>query len=289
MRKAKSILPVIFLSILMMEAVSFASSGATLYLPLILKPFSRPGFGVLETSHGTIVYQEGVALTAAQEVGTGFEEAYQVVGQDLSYPEGKPRLYVYRSLDDLLNDLINTWHYPEWFRTIQAIPRMNKDYEAWIPPNMAGWFIGHEYSHRIIEKIAGLNSQTKYKWFDEGLAEHEGLRTWAVRSPLEAETTRQNYWNQVKTGFQAGRWISLQALTTESQWTAQMATPNKDWIYLEAAVVVDYLITQKGISQANAVLIKVGSGTPFADAFQQVFGQTVDQFEAEFIAYLISH
>ncbi len=89
MRKAKSILPVIFLSILMMEAVSFSSSGPPLYLPLILKPFSRPGFGVLETSHGTIVYQEGVTLTSAQEVATGFEEAYQVVGQDLGYPDTK--------------------------------------------------------------------------------------------------------------------------------------------------------------------------------------------------------
>jgi hypothetical protein len=288
LKKTKSILLVFFVSILMTEAVSFSSYGAPIYLPMILKPFSRPGFGVLETSHGTIVYQEGVALTAAQEVGTGFEEAYQVVGQDLGYPEAKPRLYVYRSLDDLLNDLINTWHYPEWFRTYQAIPRMNRNYEAWIPPEMEVWFIGHEYSHRIIEKIAGLNSQTNYKWFDEGLAEHEGLRTWAVRSPLEAETARQNYWNYVKTGFQAGQWIPLQALTTESQWMAQMETPNKDRIYVEAAVVVDYLITQKGMSQAKAVLIKVGSGTSFADAFQQVFGQTVDQFEAEFIAYLIS-
>ncbi|HSO72511.1 MAG TPA: hypothetical protein VLR91_07680, partial [Thermodesulfobacteriota bacterium] len=120
-------------------------------------------------------------------------------------------------------------------------------------------------------------------------AEHEGLRTWAVRSPLEAETARQNGWTQVKTGFQSGQWIYLQALTTESRWTAQMSTPNKDWICLEATVVVDYLITQKGMSRVKAVLIKVGSGTPFADAFQQVFSLTVDQFEAEFIAYLISH
>ena len=65
----------------LMEAVSFSFSGSTLYLPLILKPFSRPGFGVLETGHGTIVYQEDVTLTAAQEVGAGFEEAYQVVGR----------------------------------------------------------------------------------------------------------------------------------------------------------------------------------------------------------------
>ena len=260
-----------------------------LFLPMITKPFSRPGFGVLETSHGTIVYQEGVALTTAQEVGASFEEAYESVGQDLGYPEVRPRIYVYRSLDDLLNDLIDTWHYSEWLRTYRVIPRMNKNYEAWIPPNMAAWFLCHEYSHRIIEKVAGLNSQAKYKWFDEGLAQHEGVRTWAVRSPLEAETARQNYWDSVKTGFQAGQWISLQALTTESQWTAQMETPNKDWIYVEATVVVDYLITQKGMSQAKAVLIKVGSGTPFADAFQQVFGQTVDQLEAEFIAYLVSH
>ena len=81
MRKAKSLLPVIFLSILMMDAVSFASFGASLYLPLILKPFSLPGFGVLETSHSLIVYQEGVTLSAAQEVGEGFEDAYQVVGR----------------------------------------------------------------------------------------------------------------------------------------------------------------------------------------------------------------
>ena len=64
MRKAKSLLSIFFVSILMMEGVLFSSYGAPIYLPLILKPFSRPGFGVLETSHGTIVYQEGVALTS---------------------------------------------------------------------------------------------------------------------------------------------------------------------------------------------------------------------------------
>ena len=67
-----------------------------------------------------------------------------------------------------------------------------------------------------------------------------------------------------------------------------MSTPNKDWIYLESAVALDYLITQKGLTQVKSVLIKVGSGTPFADAFQQVLGLTVDQFEAAFTASLIS-
>jgi len=89
LRKAKRLLTFFFVSILMMEAFSFSSYGAPIYLPLILKPFSRPGFGVLETSHGTIVYQEGVPLTRAQEVGTGFEDAYQVVGEDLGYPDTK--------------------------------------------------------------------------------------------------------------------------------------------------------------------------------------------------------
>ena len=77
--------------------------------------------------------------------------------------------------------------------TYQAIPQMNTNYEAWIPPNVGVWFIGDEYSHRIIEKVAGLNSQTTYKWFDEGLAEHAGLRTWAVQLTARGGTNQTKW------------------------------------------------------------------------------------------------
>ena len=281
----KAILLVAFL--LGWSSLCFPSS--TIYLPLVLKDYPRPGFSILLTAHGDIIYQNGVSLVRAQEVGDGFEDAFQVVGTDLGFPAVRPRLYVYKSRDDLYNDLINTWHYPEWFRTYQVFPRMNANYEAWIPPDEDVWFIGHEYSHRIIEQVAGLNSQMNYKWFDEGLAEQEGYRAKAVRFPAAAEASRQNGWSYAKTGYLEKMWINLHDLTTESQWAAHLADPIPDWIYIEAAIAMDYLVMQKGMNSVKTVLVKIGQGTPFATAFQEVFSQTVDQFEAEFLAYLSTH
>lgn len=98
------------------------------------------------------------------------------------------RTNFYNSENGLFQDLIDTWGFSsEWVKTYRAVPRMNPEYVEWLPP-YANWrYIAHEYTHRIIEQIAGLGSQTKYKWFDEWLADYEGLKVLAIKSPQTAE------------------------------------------------------------------------------------------------------
>jgi hypothetical protein len=123
-------------------------------------PQDSRGFSIVETEHATVLAEPGVGYNSEREVGQLFELGYQIVSEDLGTAVKRPSLYVYVSEQLMYQDLIKRWGYPEWVRTVHTIPRMHRDYIEWIPPlqrrDVA--FITHEYSHRIIEQIAGLNS-----------------------------------------------------------------------------------------------------------------------------------
>ncbi len=246
----------------------------------------RPGFGIFDSSHTTVYFQDGVPSQRVLEIGTFFDVAHAIVGTDLAYPNIRPRIYVYRSMEDLSNDLVDYWGYPEWIRTYRVIPRMNADYEMWVPPGRGADFIGHEYSHRIIEQIAGLNSQVNYKWFDEGLATEEGIRTLSSISPADAASLRSYYRKATKEALQSGTYISLNQLTTEAQWQQWMQTPYVHYIYYQTAAAMEYMVTGVGMPVMQSMLIQIGQGNPFSVAFETVSGKSIDQFEAEFLAWL---
>lgn len=245
------------------------------------------GFSIWETEHATIFAQPGVGDTRTQEVGKAFEIAYRVVSQDLGVAEIKSALYVYQSYDDLLQDLVTTWKYSEWFKTFRAIPRMNRDYVMWVPPLPRGdaSFIGHEYSHRIIEQIAGINSQIHYKWFDEGIAEYAGLASLAQQSPEQAQARSTERIEIVINAQKNGRLYRLKELTTEEQF-AKAIERDAMLAYSQSALAVDYLIHQRGMTKIKNVLSMIGAGSPFADAFQKTHGSTIDDFENDFLIYV---
>jgi len=248
----------------------------------------RPGFGVFEATYATLYFQAGLPSQRVVEIGTFFDTAHAIVGTDLAYPNVRPRIYAYRSMEDLSNDLVEYWGYPEWIRTYRVIPRMNADYEMWVPPGVGADFIGHEYSHRIIEQIAGLNSQVNYKWFDEGLATEEGVRTLSHISPSDAAPLRAYYRKAAKEALRAGTYIPLNQLTTDAQWVYWMQGPNVYYIYYQTAAVMEYLVNGFGMPTVQSILIQIGQGSPFSVAFETVSGKSVDQFEAEFLAWLPS-
>lgn len=246
----------------------------------------RPGFGVLKTAHATIYFQKGLSSQRVTEIGSAFEKAYKIIGRDLAFPAVRPRIYAYQSMNDLSNDLVDYWGYPEWIRTYRVIPRMNSNYEMWVPPDRGADFIGHEYCHRIIEQIAGVNSQVKYKWFDEGLATEEGVRTLSSISPAKAAAVRNYYRHETKKAKLAGSYIPLSKLTTEAQWQYWIKGPRVFYIYYQTAAAMEYLVSQSGMRAIKSVLIQIKQGKPFSSAFRTGIGKSIDQFESEFLAWL---
>ncbi|MBI5649300.1 MAG: hypothetical protein HZC40_02455 [Chloroflexi bacterium] len=255
-------------------------------IPIIARKDER-GFSILETAHAIIFAQPGISDNRAQDVGKQFEIAYQIIATDLAPAEQRPHLYVYRSEDELFQDLTTTWKYDTWFTIARAYPRMNRDYIAWIPPLPRGdiAFITHEYTHRIIEQIAGINSQINYKWFDEGLAEYAGLQALAQQSAGEAQAKRQEQIDLVARAQKTNALIRFRELTTEDQFRKMI---ERDWrlAYAQSSVAVDYLIAQFGIAQIKNVLGVIRTGSGFPDAFQKVYGFTVDEFEKRFFEHI---
>jgi hypothetical protein len=53
------------------------------------------------------------------------------------------------------------------------------------------------------------------------------------------------------------------------------------------AMAMDFLISRRGLAPVKNVLSQVGQGVAFSDAFQKVYGLTLDAFENEFLAYVV--
>jgi len=283
MRALKAVL---FAMILLLQGVPVLAEFPGPSISIDAELDQRTGFGVFEATYSTVYFQDGVPSQRVTEIGSYFDVAHGVVGVDLAYPNIRPRIYAYRSMEDLSNDLVEYWGYPEWIRTYRVIPRMNAGYEMWVPPGLGADFIGHEYSHRVIEQIAGLNSQVNYKWFDEGLATEEGVRTLSHISPNDAAPLRAYYRKATKEALQAGTYIPLNQLTTEAQWQYWMQGPNIYYIYYQTAAAMEYMANGFGMPTIQSILIQIGQGNPFPVAFETVLGKSVDQFEAEFLAWL---
>jgi hypothetical protein len=249
-----------------------------------------PKFSVVETAYATVRSEPGVNDSDSRQVGLFFEIGYGIVGEDLGYAAKRPQLYVYLSEQRMYQDLIQRWHYPEWVRKVHTIPRMHHDYIEWIPPKQHQdiAFITHEYSHRIIEQIAGVNSQVKFKWFDEGLAEYEGQKALAKPFPASAESQKETRLRMLANASASHTLIPLSRIATEMQWAAQIERGSQ-LAYIEAWGAVDYLISQHGVVEVIKVLTQIGTGKRFAEAFQETYGFSVDQFEASFRMSLLDY
>ena len=244
-------------------------------------------FQILETDHATVHSEPGVSQEDSREVGILFENGYRVVGGDLGYPAKRPQLYVYASEQRMYEDLLTRWGYPTWVREVHTVPRMHRDYIEWIPPGQHQdiAFITHEYSHRIIEQLAGLNSQINFKWLDEGLAEYEGQEALAQLFPAAAHSKAEARQRLLAGSSASGTLIPFFEMTTERQWDEQIQHGSQ-LAYPEAWAALDYLVGRYGMARVKGVLVLIGTGKRFPEAFREIYGFTVDQFEASFRTFL---
>jgi hypothetical protein len=246
---------------------------------------SRTGssFSSFQTEHATVFAELGVADGVASEVGRLFEIGYRVVSQDFEEAARRPQLYVYLSEDNMYQDLMRIWGYPEWIRNVHTVPRMHRDYVEWIPPQryQDAAFITHEYCHRIIEQMAGLNSQVTFKWFDEGLAEFEAQRALERLSPQAAALRKAARNSTVVAARRSRSLMSLSDLSTEKQWASEMES-GPQLAYNESWAAIDYLISRYGIAHVTSVLRLIGTGKAFGEAFRTTYGLNVDEYEAAF-------
>jgi hypothetical protein len=279
------------------------SKGALMGILLILLLgcfiVKEEGFLTLKTKHCVIFYQEGVSRDRACEVGRDFEIGYKVVGEDLGYPKKTPKLYVYRSIDALFDDLITRRGYSAGgMKKYPGLPAMNWNYQEWVPPKAGIRIIVHEYAHRIIQQITGFNSVQKFKWFDEGLAEYEGLKALRVKDQKAALAIEKIWLKNVVFAYKNNTLISFKNMMTMEQWRSYSGSKWKSYFgtnsipglinYEQSAVAVSFLINQYGFDKIKKLLIMVGKGKSFPSAFQKVYNLSIEEFEERFKAYLDS-
>ena len=133
-------------------------------------------------------------------------------------------------------------------------------------------FLTHEYTHRIIEQLAGIGSQVNYRWFDEGLADYEGNKALAVANPALAKAKIEQEERYLAGQFESGGMLKLDQITTGAEWSDRMTQGQSRLIYAEAARITAYLIDSRGMESAKQVLELVGRHNSFRNAFQQVYG-----------------
>ncbi|MEO8632097.1 MAG: EAL domain-containing protein [Chloroflexota bacterium] len=136
--------------------------------------------------------------------------------------------------------------------------------------------VRHELTHALLHEIVGRGAELP-AWFDEGLAtlEERGLRPDKSGIRDAAVTLR----------LLADDRVSLSDLGPLAQWAQRNAALNGDGytVAAEAVRVLRERVTDAGLIQ---ILEATGGGTPFAQAYAEVAGESLADFERAFPARL---
>lgn len=135
--------------------------------------------------------------------------------------------------------------------------------------------VGHELTHALIHQIVGADASMP-TWLDEGLA------TLEERGDSSAIATRGT---AVTMTMLAEGTISLDRLESGTQWAQQNAALGGEayTVAAEAARLLRERISRDGLIHAFE---EVGRGTTFAQAYAQVAGESLPDFERAFPARL---
>jgi PKD repeat protein len=116
-------------------------------------------------------------------------------------------------------------------------------------------------------------------WLREGSAEFVGY-SGVADSGIDASSYRGEMLSMAKGPYAS---VALQDTATQSaQSSVGYAT------YDLGFFATELLTKTNGMASLTAYWAKIGTGTPWRDAFQQAFGRTVDQFYTEFASYRAS-
>ncbi len=162
---------------------------------------------------------------------------------------------------------------------------MNIDYEMWMITSHDIRFLAHEYTHRIIEQIAGLNSQIFYKWFDEGLAEYEGIKALSIYDSNKAKIIKEQYFKSANDFYKNGTFTNINNMTTEKQWSEGIMLHQNKY-YIQSYVIVNYLIEKYGIKKVKEILEIFSQKNSFNNSFKEIYEISIEEFEKKFFLYL---
>ncbi|MHC4660600.1 MAG: tetratricopeptide repeat protein [Planctomycetota bacterium] len=143
-----------------------------------------------------------------------------------------------------------------------------------MPPMMASWMktLRHEFAHVItLQKTKNRIS----RWFTEGLSvyeESQGRPSW--RRPAEYMFLSALFGDKL---------LPLRKLDsgfTKPKWRQQVLL-----CYYHGGVIVDFIIEKYGFEKINELLDAYGKGLVIEKSTELVFGQTPEEFDADFMAY----
>jgi hypothetical protein len=126
----------------------------------------------------------------------------------------------------------------------------------------------HEMWHTVQYALAGGRQDPSPMWLHEGSAEFVGYSAVQDAGIAASSVHRDSVW-AVQHDFAS---IPLESSSGSAA-------------YNEGFVAVERLVALKGLDSLVAYWTEVGRGTAWDAAFQKVFGESVQQFDAEFAAY----
>jgi len=136
--------------------------------------------------------------------------------------------------------------------------------------------VTHELTHVVQNLLVGsIHSYSTYTWFEEGLAEVvsgvDAERSILTEAALDQRIAEYGAWNPIE---------------IRNDILPDIPNVGAQYFYPMFELTMRYLLDPQGLGHslqdARDVFMDMRSGTSFAAAFQNAFGVTVDQLQAEY-------
>jgi hypothetical protein len=150
--------------------------------------------------------------------------------------------------------------------------------------DQAARLVAHELVH--LAERDQIGARAVPRWFSEGLAEHVAQR---VMARVDAHSAAERLWRRsavVASGLHRQTAFPISALTTPAQWSDAAAAGYDRFIYAEALLAVDWLISRGGLDSPARILGEIARDTPFATALERTVGVPLDRLDAQLDAAL---
>jgi hypothetical protein len=151
--------------------------------------------------------------------------------------------------------------------------------EGWGSAAEALDFVAHELTHQVQQ---GDETQRRAiaQWYNEGLSEYVQARVLADHGPAYGA---RDWWARearVASALHNGRLRRLRDLSTNQRWQQEAGAGWAGLIYSQSSLVVGWLAETYGLDRVVEVVRRTGGPFAFDQAFQDVFGMSVDRAES---------
>jgi hypothetical protein len=274
---------------------SGASNEVKVEVNPVLDEVSKGGFKFagFSTEHVKVMFEKAVSLEYAIKISNYFEFARWFIGKDFGvYPPRVFEIYIFAKQQDLIDGLVKLAGYSrqeaEYYFGKEGLTPMPINWVQYMTPTVDMQLLGHEYTHAMVDELAGVNSRFAFKWLDEGLAEHEGNTFRAHWYSDAAEAFWYMDRGIVLDAYRRGVLLKLKDMITLDQWYKHIEKSDfeQNLEYAEAYAAVTRLLQSRGFSTVLKFLREWRSSSSFSVQFERVFQIPMGDFESDFVAYV---